>query len=68
MVTTMAGHWSQSSITIYLLQVRFCKQLERQMLLRAGNPASSNLSTWSFISEMSGDTTTVVPGKCKDDN
>ena len=34
----------------------------------ATTPASCSLPAWSFISEISGDTTTVVPSRCSAGN
>ena len=36
---------------------------ERRVHAVAGRPRASNASTWSFISEISGETTSVGPGR-----
>jgi hypothetical protein len=45
--------------------VRSCRSrsLTAELMTVAAMPRAASASTWSFISAMSGETTTVTPGK-----
>ena len=42
---------------------RFSEGVNVELMQAAGMPFCDNASTWSFISEMSGDTTTAIPSR-----
>ena len=73
-----SGSDSRSGVAKTMSLVALADRIERRFLLAcslsalltcaAAMPASSSLSAWSFISEISGETTTVVPGRCSAGN